>query len=75
MVKNYLESIKRIYEKGDTREESFYSILADFLSNIAKDLQGIDVDVRIRPKKTEAGNPDIRIWKGNNEIIGYVEVK
>ena len=75
MVKNYLESIKRIYEKGDTREESFYSILADFLSNIAKDLQGIDVDVRILPKKTEAGNPDIRIWKGNNEIIGYVEVK
>jgi len=75
MVKNYLESIKRLYEKGDTREESFYSILADFLAELAKDAKIIDVDVRILPKKTEAGNPDIKIWKGKNEIIGYVEVK
>jgi len=75
MVKNYLESIKRLYEKGDTREESFYSILADFLTELVKDIKNIDVDVRILPKKTEAGNPDIKIWKGTNEIIGYVEVK
>jgi len=75
MVKNYLESIKKLYEKGDTREESFYSIIADFLTELAKDIKSIDVDVRILPKKTEAGNPDIKIWKGTNEIIGYVEVK
>jgi len=31
--------------------------------------------VRILPKQTEAGNPDIKIWKGKDEIIGYIEVK
>ncbi|MBK8661546.1 MAG: adenine methyltransferase [Ignavibacteriales bacterium] len=27
------------------------------------------------PKKTVAGNPDFRIWDGNNSIIGYIEAK
>ncbi|MGC9125555.1 MAG: N-6 DNA methylase, partial [Caldisericaceae bacterium] len=74
-IENYLKEIKKIYEKGDTREESFYSILSDFLSEFAKKEQGFDVDVRILPKQTEAGNPDIKIWKGKSEIIGYIEVK
>ncbi len=27
------------------------------------------------PKKTEAGNPDFRIWDGKGKIVGYVEAK
>lgn len=75
MIKSYLREIKKIYEKGDTREESFYSILKDFLLNFSKDYLNFDIDVRILPKQTEAGNPDIKIWKSVSEIIGYVEVK
>lgn len=29
----------------------------------------------ILPKKTEAGNPDFRIWDGKQHIIGYIEAK
>jgi hypothetical protein len=32
-------------------------------------------DITILPKKTEAGNPDFRIWDGNNHITGYIEAK
>jgi predicted helicase len=75
VIEWYLREIKKIYEKGDTREESFYSILSDFLSSFSKKYLNFDIDVRILPKQTEAGNPDIKIWKGKNEIIGYLEVK
>lgn len=75
MIESYLREIKKIYEKGDTREESFYPILSDFLSSFSKKYLNFDIDVRILPKQTEAGNPDIKIWKGKNEIIGYIEVK
>ena len=75
MIEGYLREIKKIYEKGDTREESFYIILSDFLSSFSKKYLNFDIDVRILPKQTEAGNPDIKIWKGKNEIIGYIEVK
>ncbi|MCD6137946.1 MAG: N-6 DNA methylase, partial [Deltaproteobacteria bacterium] len=27
------------------------------------------------PKKTEAGNPDFRVWNGRDEITGYIEAK
>ncbi len=27
------------------------------------------------PKKTEAGNPDFRIWDGRQKITGYIEAK
>jgi predicted helicase len=75
VIEGYLREIKKIYEKGDTREESFYIILSDFLSSFSKKYLNFDIDVQILPKQTEAGNPDIKIWKGKNEIIGYIEVK
>ena len=28
-----------------------------------------------QPKKTEAGNPDFRVWDGEQHIIGYIEAK
>jgi len=34
-----------------------------------------NVDVTILPKKTEAGNPDFRVWDGKNHITGYIEAK
>ena len=34
-----------------------------------------NVDITILPKKTEAGNPDFRIWDGKNHITGYIEAK
>ncbi len=33
------------------------------------------MEITVLPKRTEAGNPDIRIWDGKNHITGYIEAK
>jgi len=33
------------------------------------------IDVTILPKKTQAGNPDFRVWDGLQDIAGYIEAK
>ncbi len=75
MLKNYLKEITKVAQKGDAREESFYRPLASLIENIAAELTGKKIDVTVLPKKTEAGNPDFRIWDGNQHITGYIEAK
>ena len=33
------------------------------------------IHITTLPKKTEAGNPDFRIWDGSQHIVGYIEAK
>ena len=37
--------------------------------------EGRKTKVTILPKKTEAGNPDFRVWDGEHFIVGYIEAK
>ncbi len=75
LIKQYLKSLNEVSLHGDAREESFYPQLASLIKNYAE-LKNIKrVDITILPKKTEAGNPDFRIWDGKNHITGYVEAK
>ena len=73
MVRQYLDRIFNIFKSSDAREESYYTILEDLINEYAKDAK-VDVNVRILPKKTEAGNPDFAIWS-NQRIVGYIEAK
>ena len=75
MSKKYLTAIFRTHQKGDAREESYYEHLADFLREFSQSERKKKIDVTILPKKTEAGNPDFRIWDGRQKIIGYIEAK
>jgi len=75
MIKNYLSNLFRTYQKGDSREESYYEHLADFLRDFTQIKRKKEIDITILPKKTEAGNPDFRIWDGRQKIIGYIEAK
>ncbi|HOK18341.1 MAG TPA: N-6 DNA methylase, partial [Caldisericia bacterium] len=75
MIERYIKDIKTKYEKGDTTEPSFYETLKSLIENYSEKFLNFDIDVRILPKKTEGGNPDIKVSKENNEIIGYIEVK
>ncbi|WP_017293812.1 type ISP restriction/modification enzyme [Geminocystis herdmanii] len=75
MFKQYLESIAKTCLHGDQREESFYPAIANLITDFANSLQKKKVSVTILPKKTEAGNPDFRVWDGDHEIIGYIEAK
>ncbi|MFA5803905.1 MAG: type ISP restriction/modification enzyme [Melioribacteraceae bacterium] len=75
MTKKYLSNLFKTYQKGDAREESYYKHLADFITDFSELQRKKKIDVTILPKKTEAGNPDFRIWDGRQKIIGYIEAK
>jgi predicted helicase len=75
MLKKYISNLFKTYQKGDAREESYYSHLKDFLIEFSKTTRKKVTDITILPKKTEAGNPDFRIWDGKQKIIGYIEAK
>ena len=75
ILKDYLNSLQGVLNRGDAREESFYEVLADLMRQAAEIFNLSDFAITILPKKTEAGNPDFRIWNGKNHIIGYIEAK
>jgi len=75
ILKSYFKKIFDVNKTGDAREESYYSALEFLLKNYAESVNKKDIHVTTLPKKTEAGNPDFRIWDGNQHIIGYIEAK
>ena len=75
MLESYLKSIAQISAHNDQREESYYGALAELISNFASSINRSEISVTVLPKKTEAGNPDFRIWDGENSIVGYIEAK
>ncbi|RKZ30298.1 hypothetical protein DRQ33_07980 [bacterium] len=75
MLKNYLKNLNEAYQRGDAREESYYEHLANLIKQYAENKNINKIDVTILPKKTEAGNPDFRVWDGKNHITGYIEAK
>ena len=75
MLKTYLKRLHAIFMQGDAREESYYSALESLLNDYAESAGKKNIHVTVLPKKTEAGNPDFRIWDGRQHIIGYIEAK
>ncbi len=75
MLKSYLKQIADTANRGDAREESFYPVLKDLLNEYCNSINKKNVYITILPKKTEAGNPDFRVWDGKQHITGYIEAK
>ncbi len=75
MLKAYLKEINETSNLGDAREESYYHVLADLFNEYCKSINKKNVYITILPKKTEAGNPDFRVWDGKQHITGYIEAK
>lgn len=75
LLTEYLTKIMQTLNQGDAREESYYSALQKLLEKIGTTLGVNTITVTVLPKKTEAGNPDFRVWKGQRKIVGYVEAK
>jgi len=75
MLKAYLKKIYEIANRGDAREESYYSTLEKLLNEYTESIGKRNIHITTLPKKTEAGNPDFRIWDGKQHIIGYIEAK
>jgi hypothetical protein len=70
MLKQYLQEILDVAICGDATEESYYSALERLLQRFRENLH-----ITTLPKKTEAGNPDFRVWDGKLHIVGYIEAK
>lgn len=75
MLKSYLKKIFTVFNRGDAREESYYSILEGLLKEYTESIGKRKIHITTLPKKTEAGNPDFRIWDGKQHIVGYIEAK
>ncbi|MDD5085549.1 MAG: N-6 DNA methylase [Candidatus Omnitrophica bacterium] len=75
MLKSYLKGIHRIANQGDAREESYYSILEALFTEYVNSAVKTNIHITTLPKKTEAGNPDFRVWDGTQHIVGYIEAK
>ena len=75
MLKSYVKKISEVAKRGDAREESFYSCLEELLKNYANSINRKQTSITTLPKKTDAGNPDFRVWDGKQSIVGYIEAK
>lgn len=75
MLKAYLREIANTCNRGDAREESYYTTLKNLLDEYCSSIGKKNIHVTILPKKTEAGNPDFRVWDGKQHITGYIEAK
>lgn len=75
MIKPYIKKISEVARRGDAREESFYSTLVELLKEYTDSTVRKKTHITTLPKKTEAGNPDFRVWDGKQHITGYIEAK
>ena len=75
MIKSYLKKLTETSTRGDAREESYYPVLKDLLDEYCSSTGKKKIHVTPQPKKTEAGNPDFRVWDGKQHITGYIEAK
>jgi predicted helicase len=75
MLKSYFKKIFEVGKTGDATEVSYYSTLEDLLRNYGDSVEKKKFHITTLPKKTEAGNPDFRIWDGKQHIVGYIEAK
>jgi len=75
MIAEYLKNITTTNLQSDAREESYYPHLSNFLLDYAEKTGKKHIQITTLPKKTEAGNPDFRVWDGKQQITGYIEAK
>jgi predicted helicase len=75
MIKEFLKNIATTTAQGDAREESYYGHFSNFLFDFAQSIHKTKTQITTLPKKTEAGNPDFRVWDGKQHITGYIEAK
>ena len=75
MLDDYLKGIFKTAKQADATEPSYYPALKVLLEAFADSSGHAKAHVTVLPKKTEAGNPDFRVWDGKQHVVGYVEAK
>ncbi len=75
MLKDYVKGLFNTAKSGDATEPSYYPALKSLLEALAAEAGYPKAQVTAQPKKTEAGNPDFRVWDGKQHVVGYIEAK
>jgi hypothetical protein len=75
VLESYIKSVYETGRKGDATEPSYYQSLVELLIEFAGAVGKKHIQITTLPKKTEAGNPDFRVWDGKQSIVGYIEAK
>lgn len=75
MIDQYIKEIAGITRRGDAREESYYGALNSLIEEYSNAKRHKKIHITVLPKKTEAGNPDFRVWDGKHSQVGYIEAK
>jgi len=73
MIKDYLKRMCDVAGRGDDREESYYSTLEKLFDEYTNSTGKLHIKLTTLPKKTEAGNPDFRVWLHCVYIIPRLE--
>jgi len=74
-VERYLGAVAQQYRRGDAREESYYDVLKQLWEELGSQLSSAHATLTVLPRQTEAGNPDMRVWSGQQHVTGYIEAK
>ena len=69
LLSTYLKTIAEKTMRLDSTESSYYGAVETLFSNFPLE-KGRKTKVTVLPKPTEAGNPDFRVWDGENIIVG-----
>ena len=75
MLRDYLRKIVDKNNRGDAREERCYTVFKYQLNEYSTSIDKKKIHITVLPKQTEAGNPDFRVWDGNQHVTVYVEAK
>ncbi len=75
ILQSFLSDSATVIQQGDAREESFYPAFAETLKSLLEEFGKPEIHITTLPKRTEAGNPDFRLWDGCSKIVGYIEAK
>lgn len=75
MLTAFFRRISDVARHGDAREESYYSCIQELFKEYANSVNKNQVHITPLPQKTDAGNPDFRIWDGKQNVVGYIEAK
>jgi type I restriction-modification system DNA methylase subunit len=74
-VERYLGAVAQQYRRGDSTENSYYGILKQLWEELGSQLSSPHATLTVLPRQTEAGNPDMRVWSGQQHVTGYIEAK
>src|SRR5450756_3077534 len=53
--------------------DRYYDVLKQLWEELGSQLSSAHATLTVLPRQTEAGNPDMRVWSGQQHVTGYIE--